>query len=276
MSEYLVTGNEYLSLPTIRQSDGALEGLSFLHMGAKGMIELRGGEGQPLLAPYAEADGLDLIGSGLAWERLHSWVPRFTAGSGGFALEGTLLAPIGERGFGYRLLLRGGDKGAQFKLGLRGCWAGTLHSVNESKPIEAEKHAYASGWNHSFVMDMRPGLSLFAFAPAFTEDGETWTPLPADNLVSMNMWGFTPAIFPVLEARFPQFLAQELPRNPEKAEMYIPMEVGALLRAGRCTVDVLSSPDRWYGVTYREDKPAVAAAMRALTAQGLYPDRPLF
>lgn len=170
MSEYLVTGNEYLSLPTIRQSDGALEGLSFLHMGAKGMIELRGGEGQPLLAPYAEADGLDLIGSGLAWERLHSWVPRFTAGSGGFALEGTLLAPIGERGFGYRLLLRGGDKGAQFKLGLRGCWAGTLHSVNESKPIEAERHAYASGWNHSFVMDMRPGLSLFAFAPAFTED----------------------------------------------------------------------------------------------------------
>ena len=80
----------------------------------------------------------------------------------------------------------------------------------------------------------------------------------------------------MLEARFPQFLAQELPRNPEKAEMYIPMEVGALLRAGRCTVDVLSSPDRWYGVTYREDKPAVAAAMRALTAQGLYPDRPLF
>lgn len=122
----------------------------------------------------------------------------------------------------------------------------------------------------------RTRVEIRSGAPAFTEDGETWTPLPADNLVSMNMWGFTPAIFPVLEARFPQFLAQELPRNPEKAEMYIPMEVGALLRTGRCTVDVLSSPDRWYGVTYREDKPAVAAAMRALTAQGLYPDRPLF
>lgn len=122
----------------------------------------------------------------------------------------------------------------------------------------------------------RTRVALQGGAPAFTEDGETWTKVPADNLVSMNMWGFTPALFEELEARFPRFLAQDVPQNPEKAEMYIPMEVGALLREGRCTVDVLSSPDRWYGVTYREDKPAVAAAMRELTRQGLYPDRKLF
>lgn len=113
-------------------------------------------------------------------------------------------------------------------------------------------------------------------APAFTEDGENWTQVPADNLVSMNMWGFTPSLFEELETRFPRFLVGTLPQNPEKAEIYIPMEVGAMLREGRCTVDVLSSPDRWYGVTYREDKPAVAAAMRKLTEQGLYPDSKLF
>ena len=90
------------------------------------------------------------------------------------------------------------------------------------------------------------------------------------------MWGFTPTLFDELAVRFRAFWAQDVPQNPEKAEMYIPMEVGALLREGRCTVDVLSSPDRWHGVTYREDKPAVAAAMRELTRQGLYPDRKLF
>ena len=90
------------------------------------------------------------------------------------------------------------------------------------------------------------------------------------------MWGFTPSLFAELETRFPRFLAETVPQNPEKSEMYIPMEVGALLREGRCTVDVLSSPDRWYGVTYREDKPSVTAALRRLTDEGVYPDRPLF
>ena len=168
MSEYWVTGNEFVSLPTIRQGDGAIEGLSFLHMGAKGMIELRGGEGGPLIAPFVELDGRPVELEGLKWGRLHSWVPRFEAGCGGCRLEGTLLAPIGERGFGYHLRLSAGEAGAEYAMGLRGCWAEALHSVNESKAIEAEKHAYRSAWNHSFVLDMRPGLSLFAFAPIFT------------------------------------------------------------------------------------------------------------
>ena len=170
MSEYLVTGNEYVSLPTIRQMDGAIEGLSFLHMGAKGMIELCGSAGLPLMKPFAEINGPGIPDGGLRWERLNSWVPRFSGEYGGCRLEGTLLAPIGERGFGYRLVLSAGADDVDYRLGLSGCWARALHSVNESKPIEAEKHAYCSGWNHSFVMDMRPGLSLFAFAPIFTEN----------------------------------------------------------------------------------------------------------
>ena len=173
MSEYLVTGNEYVSLPTIRQRDGAIESLSFLHMGAKGMIELCGSSDKPLIAPFAEINGLSLPEGGLRWKRLNSWVPQFEAEYGGCKLEGTLLAPIGERGFGYRLVLNAGADGVGYKLGVNGCWAEALHSVNESKPIATEKHVYASGWNHSFVMDMRPGLSLFAFAPIFTEDRTT-------------------------------------------------------------------------------------------------------
>ncbi len=172
MSEYLVTGNEYVSLPTIRQRDGAIESLSFLHMGAKGMIELCGSSAAPLIAPVAEINGQSIPCGCLKWERLNSWVPRFKAEYGGCELEGTLLAPMGERGFGYRLELRAGTDGADYRLGLTGCWAGALHSVNESKPIAAKKHIYGSGWNHSFVMDMRPGLSLFAFAPIFTESRE--------------------------------------------------------------------------------------------------------
>ena len=113
--------------------------------------------------------------------------------------------------------------------------------------------------------------------PAYTEDeGKTFTHLPKDNLVSMNMWGLTPGVLKEFAARFPEFLEKEVPLNPEKAEYYVPQEIGRLLREGRASVDVLSSPDRWYGVTYRDDKPGVMAAMAAMTEKGFYPDKPLF
>ena len=89
----------------------------------------------------------------------------------------------------------------------------------------------------------------------------------------MNMWGFTPSILSEFRAAFPDFLKNTVPGNPEKAEIYIPVEVGRLLREGKADVDVLSSPDRWYGVTYRDDKPGVMAAMAAMTDAGLYPDK---
>ena len=113
--------------------------------------------------------------------------------------------------------------------------------------------------------------------PAFTEDeGKTYTHIPADNLVSMNMWGFTPSILDEISSRFPDFLANEVPTNPEKAEFLIPMEVGRLLRNGKASVEVIPCPDRWYGVTYKEDKPSVVAALKQMTEAGLYPDRALF
>ncbi len=113
--------------------------------------------------------------------------------------------------------------------------------------------------------------------PAFTEDdGKTYTHIPADNLVSMNMWGFTPSILDEISKRFPDFLSNEVPVNPEKAEFLIPMEVGRLLQSGKAGVEVIPSPDRWYGVTYKEDKPSVVAALKEMTEAGLYPDRALF
>ena len=109
--------------------------------------------------------------------------------------------------------------------------------------------------------------------PAFCEEGERWTPLPEHSTVSMNLWGFTPGFFAVLEEHFPRFLAGELPNNPQKAEYFLPLAVDAQLKAGQATVEVLTSADRWYGVTYREDKPVVQAAIRRLIDQGVYAEK---
>ena len=112
--------------------------------------------------------------------------------------------------------------------------------------------------------------------PAYTEDdGKTFVHFPEDNLVSMNFFGFTPALFPALEARFPAFLTEAIEKNPLKGEFLIPQEVGRMLQAGKASVRVLSSPDRWYGVTYREDKPEVMQALNDLTDAGAYPDKKL-
>lgn len=107
----------------------------------------------------------------------------------------------------------------------------------------------------------------------FTADeGKTWEDVPGDTPVSMNMWGFTQGFVEEIARRFPEFLRDEVPKNPAKAEFYLPMTVGQLLREGKARVKVLPTGDRWYGVTYAEDKPMVVAALKGLTDQGLYPD----
>ena len=106
----------------------------------------------------------------------------------------------------------------------------------------------------------------------FTEDGETWTDLAFGTPVSMNMWGYTPSFLREIEARFPVFLEQDVPKNPAKAEFFLPRTVSELLDEGKATVKVLQSADKWYGVTYAADKPVVVAALKAMTAEGKYPD----
>ena len=87
--------------------------------------------------------------------------------------------------------------------------------------------------------------------------------------VSMNLWGFTPALFDALEARFPAWLAQC--GAEEKSEWYIPFVVDEMIHEGAATVDVLPTESAWFGVTYREDKPFVTDAIRALVDAGEYP-----
>ena len=107
----------------------------------------------------------------------------------------------------------------------------------------------------------------------FTEDGgKTWTDLPEDTPVSMNMWGYTPSFLQEVEESFPAFLAREVPNNPLKAEYYLPKAVADLLARKKTTVKVLHTEDHWFGVTYAADKPRVMAALKALTDAGKYPD----
>ncbi len=110
--------------------------------------------------------------------------------------------------------------------------------------------------------------------PRYTEDdGKTWTELPGDTIVSMNMWGFTRSFLDEAWKRFPAFLDKALAENPAKAEYFLPAVVSQLIDEGRARVKVLRSEDKWYGVTYREDKPSVVRAIAEKTTSGLYPDR---
>ena len=103
------------------------------------------------------------------------------------------------------------------------------------------------------------------------DDGETWVDVAADTPVSMNMWGFTGSFMEELDAYFPGFLANDVPKNPQKAEMFLPSVVSRLINTDKATVKMLRTEDKWYGVTYAADKPTVIAALRALTAEGKYP-----
>ena len=107
---------------------------------------------------------------------------------------------------------------------------------------------------------------------AFTEDnGATWTPLAQDAVVSMNLWGFTPGFTAALEKDFLRFFQEDVPKNPLKAEFYLPFVVNDLLEENKAKVTVLSSADKWYGVTYKEDKETVVNAIHDMTEQGVYP-----
>ena len=107
----------------------------------------------------------------------------------------------------------------------------------------------------------------------FTEDGgETWEDLSEDTIVSMNMWGFTPSFLQELKDRFPAFLEKAMVANPLKGEYFLPMPIEQLLTEEKARIRVLTTPDKWYGVTYAADKPMVVGAIRAMTDAGMYPD----
>ena len=105
----------------------------------------------------------------------------------------------------------------------------------------------------------------------YLEDG-IYTDVSPDTIVSMNMWGFMPSFLDELEGRFSAFLKEALKTNPLKCEFFLPLPITQLIQEKKATFRVLSSPDRWFGVTYAADKPMVVNALKAMTDAGKYPD----
>jgi uncharacterized protein len=183
MQRYQATGNEYVSLSTIREEDGAVEGVTFLCMQAKGLLEIRGDGG--LIRPYLSIGGTRayLVP---AWTRVRSWIPSMTAKSEDIVFRCTYLTPVGERAFGIRLEAKNeGITGADVRIGTEGRWDRTLHEVNETAEIPVGRSVKRSGWNGMFVWEQRPGLPLFAFAP-IAEDRQPFSEFLQDAVWSQE------------------------------------------------------------------------------------------
>lgn len=107
---------------------------------------------------------------------------------------------------------------------------------------------------------------------AYTEDEENWTVLDEETLVSMNFWGYTGEMMDELVDRFPAFFNTTVKENPLKGEYLIPSVTDDIIKEGKATCKVLTSTDKWYGVTYREDKENVMNALQSLKDKGMYPE----
>ena len=125
---------------------------------------------------------------------------------------------------------------------------------------------------HLVAVNERVRIEKYDGGIHYTEDGgASWTDLSETATVSMNMWGFTSKFMDELEAGFPAFLDGAIASGNLKAEFFLPGIVSKLLSGRKAAVRVLTSPDKWYGVTYAADKPMVVAALRGMAEQGLYP-----
>lgn len=128
----------------------------------------------------------------------------------------------------------------------------------------------------------RTKIARMGRAIEFTEDGVKWTQIPNGTKVSMNMWGFTPSIFSELQTKFSEFMEENnINKNQDmqssqqslKAEFFLPTAVGELVSVGKAKVRVLPSKERWYGVTYAEDKDSVKAAIEEMIRVDKYPKK---
>lgn len=108
--------------------------------------------------------------------------------------------------------------------------------------------------------------------PLMTEDEQSYTRLSAHAVVSMNMWCFPRAMAAYLQELLPAFLDRALKENVEKSEFFLPQAVDTLIRQGRARVRVYESTERWYGVTYKQDRPMVEQALKALVRDKVYPE----
>ena len=123
-----------------------------------------------------------------------------------------------------------------------------------------------------YLSDIRETLKIALLQDGVIRDEDTGAVLDGDTVVSMNFWGFAPSVFDALETYFHDFLRSEAGQSV-KAECLLPTMVGDLMNRGELSVSVLSSADQWFGMTYHEDRPRVAAALQKLHDAGVYPDK---
>lgn len=117
------------------------------------------------------------------------------------------------------------------------------------------------------IMERPEGIS-------YTEDdGKTWVKLPSDTIVSMNFWGFSGRMMEELYKGLPEFFETSVRNDPEKGEYYLPAVADRMIKEKKARVKVLKSNDKWYGVTYKEDKEDVKNALEAMKDKGLYPEK---
>ena len=107
----------------------------------------------------------------------------------------------------------------------------------------------------------------------YTENDEDWISVQGGTTVSMNFWGFTPSMMKEIEGRFSAFLDKALAENPQKGEFLLPLTVDQLLKENKAKIKILPSKDKWFGVTYKEDRESVVNALQSMKDKGLYPEK---
>lgn len=128
-----------------------------------------------------------------------------------------------------------------------------------------EKDGYLSSIREIQKIALKDGHAIY-------ECEDSWQEIPDESLVSMNFWGFTPKIFEEIEPLFEHYLKENIKKNPLKCEHVIPTAIGELIHSGTCSIRMLRSKDKWFGVTYKADKPDVIAQIAERKANGEYPD----
>lgn len=131
---------------------------------------------------------------------------------------------------------------------------------------ETDENGFLRGVTERTHIEPREG------GAAFTEDGEHFTFVPAGTIVSMNLWGFQPGVMEEIDRRFAPWLDETLPVNLLKGEYFLPLIPNALIHEGKGSVRVLSTHEKWYGVTYHDDMPKLQAALAGMRADGVYPE----
>lgn len=170
------TGNEYVSLPMIREADGAILSMNTLHMLHKGMISFYGTDDSPFLIPYAAVNGNSARLIDVKWSLLCNWIPRFSASVEGHPtinIQGTILTPIGEKAFVYHFTAVNSGEPCDLEIGLSGSLSQAIHDINESKPIDANWKIFTSGWSSMWCIELRKAFTIMSFAPDFTEGTES-------------------------------------------------------------------------------------------------------